>query len=70
MSRLLMLAAIVALVYLLIKSWRRNAVQQNKAVTEDMVRCAHCGVHLPRSESIQSQDKLFCSTKHRDAYLK
>ena len=68
MSRLLMLAAIAALVYLLIKSYRRNIERQDKALAEDMVRCAHCGVHLPKSESVQSQDKAFCSAGHRDAY--
>ena len=31
---------------------------------EDMVRCGHCGVHLPRSESFQSRGKFFCSEEH------
>lgn len=69
MSRLLMLVAIAALVYLLIKSWRKNSVREDKSLAEDMVRCAHCGVHLPKGESIQAQDKVFCSVGHRDAYL-
>lgn len=70
MSRLLMLVAIVALVYLLIKSYRKNSLRQDKVLAEDMVRCAHCGVHLPKGESIHSQDKVFCSAAHRDAHLK
>lgn len=69
MSRLLMLVAIAALVYLLIKSYRKNIPQQDKTLTDDMVRCAQCGVHLPKGESVQSQDQFFCSTAHRDAYL-
>lgn len=36
---------------------------------EDMVRCAHCGVHLPRSESITSQGKFFCCDEHRQKHL-
>jgi len=36
---------------------------------EEMVRCAHCGVHLPRSESITSHGEFFCSDEHRSAYL-
>ena len=32
---------------------------------EDMVRCSHCGVHLPRSESILAEGKFFCSEEHR-----
>lgn len=70
MSRLLMLVAIVALVYLLIKSYRKNIPQQDKKLAEDMVCCAQCGMHLPKGESVQSQGKFFCNTTHRDAYLK
>ena len=32
---------------------------------EDMVRCAHCGVHLPRSESITTQGSFYCSPEHQ-----
>jgi uncharacterized protein len=32
---------------------------------EDMVRCAHCGVHLPESEGIRSEEGCFCSDEHR-----
>jgi uncharacterized protein len=65
-----MLVVIAALVYLLIKSYRRNTPPQDQTLAEDMVRCAQCGVHLPKGESIQSRDRFFCNTAHRDAYLK
>jgi len=68
MSRLLLLVVIAAVVYLLIRSYRRKSEAADKeAVAEDMVRCAHCGVHLPRSESIQADGRFYCSTEHRDA---
>jgi uncharacterized protein len=68
MSRLLLLFVIAAVVYLLIRSYRRKSEAAAKeAVTEDMVRCAHCGVHLPRSESIRAGDKFYCCAEHRDA---
>lgn len=70
MSRLFLLIAIAAVVYLLIRSFRKNAPRQDEAVAEDMVRCAHCGVHLPKGESIQAQGLDFCSAAHRDAYRK
>jgi uncharacterized protein len=75
MSRLIFLLAIAAVVYLLIKSYRKNESGKNesgqdKTVAEDMVRCAHCGVHLPKGESIQADGKYFCGTAHRDAYRK
>lgn len=68
MSRLLLLVVIAAVVYLLVRSYRRKSGAPEKdTVAEDMVRCAHCGVHLPRGESIQSGGKFYCSTEHRDA---
>jgi uncharacterized protein len=68
MSRLLLLFVIAAVVYLLIRSYRRKSeAAETEAVTEDMVRCAHCGVHLPRSESIRAGDKFYCCAEHRDA---
>ena len=70
MSRLLFLIAIVIVVYLLIRSYRKNAPPQDKPVVENMVRCAHCGVHLPKGESVQADGRFFCSTEHRDAYRK
>ncbi len=70
MSRLFLLIAIAAVVYLLIRSFRKNAPRQDEAVAEDMVRCAHCGMHLPKGESVQAQGLDFCSAAHRDAYRK
>lgn len=32
---------------------------------EDMVKCAHCGVNLPRSEAIYSGGDFFCTPEHR-----
>ncbi len=68
MSRLLLLVAIAAVVYLLIRSFRRSAPPQEGPAVEDMVRCAQCGVHLPRSESVQADGRFFCSAEHRDAF--
>ncbi|MGH8618478.1 MAG: PP0621 family protein [Burkholderiales bacterium] len=36
----------------------------NAPAPEDMVRCAQCGVHLPRSESLLRGGRLFCSEEH------
>jgi uncharacterized protein len=66
MSRLLFLVAIVALIYLLLKSYRRASrrpVAPDEA--EDMVRCAQCGVHLPKGESIAAGGQHYCSEAHR-----
>jgi uncharacterized protein len=31
---------------------------------EPMVRCAHCGVHLPRNEAVADGERLYCSEQH------
>lgn len=38
------------------------------ALPEPMVRCAECGVHAPRSESVAMGSQSFCSHEHARAY--
>ncbi len=68
MSRLIFIIALAAVVYLWLRSRRRPASPTDKITAEDMVRCAQCGVHLPKGESIKSGERFFCSTEDRDAY--
>ncbi len=37
---------------------------------EDMVSCAHCGLHLPRGEALPGRGGLFCCEAHRAAHEK
>jgi uncharacterized protein len=37
------------------------------AQAEGMVACAHCGVHLPRSEAVLAGALSYCSAAHREA---
>ena len=68
MTRLILLAAIVGLIYLLVRMFLKSGrAEQEKPATEDMVRCARCGLHLPKSESIESGGRYYCGTEHRDA---
>ncbi len=43
---------------------RRPAAAAPAKDTEAMVRCAHCGIHLPRSEALLSRGKTWCSEDH------
>ena len=36
---------------------------------EDMVRCAHCAVHLPRGQAVQDGDAWYCCEAHRAEHL-
>ena len=33
---------------------------------QNMVRCAHCGLHLPEKEAVASPQAIYCSAAHRD----
>lgn len=76
MAKLLLLVAGFLLVYGLLKAYRRGLPKADSSPFsqrekgqgeggEDMVRCAHCGVHLPKSESILVHGAFFCSEEHR-----
>jgi len=34
------------------------------ASSEQMVRCEHCGIHLPTSEAMRIENHIWCSTEH------
>lgn len=66
MSRLIFLFAVIAVVYWLLKSYLKQPTKPAEPKSsEDMVRCAQCGVHLPKSESILAGGEYFCSDAHR-----
>lgn len=73
MSRLILLLAVIAVVYWILKSYRRSVdagqPQSQAEKSEEMVRCAQCGVHLPKSESILTGGNYFCSEAHRRAHI-
>lgn len=72
MSRLLFLAVVIAIIYWLLKSYRKQLPKEDSASkpAEDMVPCVHCGVHLPKHECIQADGKFYCSEEHRRMHAK
>ncbi len=40
------------------------AADANRRAQEPIVPCAHCGVHLPRSEAIAYQGLHYCRASH------
>lgn len=68
MNRLLFIIAIIAVIFLWVKSARKQ--QQGRrdesaaSESEEMVRCVVCGVHLPRSEGYFVGGKYYCSEAH------
>lgn len=66
--RIILLAVIVWVVYSLIKKYAKSidggVAKSQGQVGEDMVRCAQCGVHIPKSEGLFVEGKVFCSEAH------
>ncbi|MCQ4311011.1 hypothetical protein NAV33_03750 [Pseudomonas stutzeri] len=49
--------------------WRRLVskpanINKPQQTTVTMVRCAQCGVHLPREQALQDHDQWYCSQTH------
>jgi uncharacterized protein len=41
-----------------------RAPRETRQLAEPMVRCAACGVHAPKSDSVFSAAQYFCSIEH------
>ncbi|MGH8705277.1 MAG: PP0621 family protein, partial [Burkholderiales bacterium] len=38
--------------------------KDERAAQGELVRCAHCGVHLPRAEARTAGGRYYCSEEH------
>lgn len=64
--KLILLGACIWLVWQIFRKYGKGLQQpQPPEIEEDMVRCARCGVHQPKSESILSEGRFYCSQEHR-----
>lgn len=68
LGKLLLLALGVWLIIALLKRYRRSfdVSREKPPAPQDMVRCAECGVHLPKSESILKNGVYYCCPEHSD----
>ncbi|WP_454709768.1 PP0621 family protein [Delftia acidovorans] len=70
MKYLLVLIVIIVAVGIWRSQRRAEARERRQAAAplaapQDMVECAHCGLHLPRSEAIEAAGRSYCSAEHR-----
>lgn len=70
MKYLLLLAVLAGALWLWMGRPRPRVppAPRRKGAPEDMVQCAHCGLHLPRSEALPGKGGLFCDAQHRNAF--
>lgn len=71
MKAMLGLLVVLAVVWLW-RSARRDAVRPppdgtlpGAGALQTMVRCAHCGAHLPPADALERDGQPYCSTRHR-----
>jgi uncharacterized protein len=74
MKLLIVIVALVVL-WLLLRGLVRRARGEGQmprkppaAAPQQMLACAHCGVHLPRDEALPGRGGVFCGEAHRAAY--
>ena len=69
MKFLLLLAFVLVVVWFLRRQQRGPTVTTQsppaERAPEGMVKCAHCGVNQPLSESILTHGRYYCSQAHR-----
>jgi len=66
---LFLILAIIGVVWLIRRSWRQLASSKTPrpAQVGQMVKCSHCGLHIPRDEAIyDANDLSYCSQNHRE----
>ena len=65
--RVLAVLVVIWLVFRLLRALRViSPPKPADGTIEMLVRCAHCGTYVPRSEAFVSGDALYCSAAHRD----
>jgi len=71
MGRLLFVFVLLAVSFYVVKLVRTKLDEPTKKLKKDassnknkMVKCLHCGLHIPEEEAIKQGDKVFCSLEH------
>jgi len=76
MKYLVIILVVLAVLWLVSRSRSRAQLREDKpapkreetAAIEDMVTCAHCQVHLPKSEALPGRGGYYCDAAHRAAH--
>lgn len=67
--KILLLIVIGFIAWGLIRAYQRSinppSNPAGKQGVEDMVKCTHCQVNLPRSEAIYSDGEFYCTPEHQ-----
>ena len=71
MGRIFLVLVLLAVSLYIVKYIRTKLDKPPKELKKDdqpnqnkMVKCLHCGLHIPENEAIKLGDKVFCSLEH------
>lgn len=66
LGKILLLGLALWLILTLLKRYRHSLDQPGQPLpkSQDMVRCARCNVHLPKTESIEHNGQYYCCIEH------
>ncbi len=76
MKYLLIIVIVLVVVWLAARARARVQARETKPVprahdpqaVEDMVTCAYCQVHLPKSDALPGRGGYYCDASHRAAH--
>jgi len=67
--RLIILGLLIWLGFRLYKRFfaKKSVASDNKArIADNMVRCKHCGIHVPENEALRKGEDFYCCKNHLD----
>ena len=65
--RLILLGLVIWLLFRLYQRFikgRSSQKRETRQINGDMVRCKHCGIHVPEAEAIKKDNDYYCSQAH------
>ncbi|MDH3460671.1 MAG: PP0621 family protein [Burkholderiaceae bacterium] len=73
MKYLLLVVVVFAVLWLArsggrVLSKRESVQRASRPPHEEVVACAQCGIHLPRSETLPGRGAVFCCEAHRSIF--
>lgn len=73
LTRLIITVVLVAAIIYLYRKYtatKNSPMPKSKPGQPAMKRCAHCGIYLPETDTIKTDQLHFCSDQHRLEYQK
>ena len=66
--RLIIIAALIGLALTIFRRFKTKKQEKpaHKIENQNMVKCHHCGLHLPEPDAIKHGEHFYCSKEHAE----